>query len=193
MMETIVMYGDSETALNGWTDVLATTISSKYNVVNTAKPGQTSAWGLANLQSHVIDYHPSIVVFEFSMNDAVWLTLEQAASNTITIINELRSKDPGVSIYLSTNNEPSTAAIAATPQLANVDAYYQQYRGLAAAMNVGLIDNEPLWQAAGVVPADGFHPTLEQDIQVQIPNVIRVLGLAQQEHLNHQHEGGLLK
>jgi hypothetical protein len=189
MTETIVFYGDSETALNGWTTLIqqgASAAGADITIINTAVPGESSSWGLANLQANALAYHPNIVVFEFSMNDAVWWPLSQAASNTTAMIQQIQAT--GARAFISTNNEPTAAAIASTlaivpsPNLANVDAFYAQYRTIAAATGAGLIDNEPAWdnaQAANpaIVP-DGFHPTLTADVLVQIPNVMHALGLS---------------
>lgn len=202
---TVVMYGDSETQLNGWTGALASDLGPSYRVVNTALAGTTSSWGLENLRTHVLDYRPQVVVFEFSMNDAVWLTLDQAKANTVTIIDELRAEDPGVRIFLATNNEPSAAAVASTlakvpaSHLADVDAYYAQYRAVAAAEGVGLIDNEPAWRAAqaadpSIVP-DGFHPTYAADLQVEVPVELAAIQGVQVHpaygHLPAPHHGAL--
>lgn len=200
--ETIVMYGDSETQLNNWTTVLQNDVGAGYRVVNTALAGQTSGWGLANLDTHVLAYHPDIVVFEFNMNDAVWMSLAQSKANVVAIIDQIRAADPHAEIFLATNNEPTAAAVAntlatvPTSNLANVDAYYQQYRDIAQQMGVGLIDNEPNWQKAqaadpAIVP-DGFHPTLAADVQTEIPAVLAALGIPQHSFVSQYHGGVFL-
>lgn len=199
--ETIVMYGDSETQLNNWTAALQADVGPGYKIVNTALAGQDSDWGMANLETNVLACHPSIVVFEFSMNDAVRLTLSEAKSNTISIIERIEAADPGAQIFLATNNEPSAAAVASSQMLvpgsnlANVDAYYQQYRDIAHEMHIGLIDNEPLWQKAqaadSTIVPDGYHPTLAADMLYEVPTVLAALGIRPNHGLVTPHEFAL--
>ena len=181
MSKTIVFYGDSETAYFGWTDQVAADLGDRATVINTAMAGQTSAWGLANLQGHVLAYHPDVVFLEFSMNDATWLTLAQAAQNTIAMIDDIRAENPAAQIFLTTNNEPTATAVTANPAVGNVDAYYQQYRQIAAEMHVGLVDMNPGWQIIEryypAAMSDGYHPTLAADLAYEVPAVEMALSL----------------
>jgi lysophospholipase L1-like esterase len=204
---TVVTYGDSETAKFGWTDVLQADLGSRYTVVNTALSGQTSAWGLANLQANVLshlptDGSPAVVTLEFSMNDAVWMTLAQARANTVAMVQEILAYDPSARVFLVTNDEPSAAAVAGsvaavpTSNLADVDAYYAQYRQIALQTGAGLIDLEPTWAAAqaadpSIVP-DGYHPTLAADVQYEVPAFVHAIvgAVPHSTHGSLEHVGG---
>jgi acyl-CoA thioesterase I len=179
MTKTIVFYGDSETALFDWTDRVAADLGSSAKVINTAAPGQDSEWGLANLQERVLKYHPDVVFFEFSMNDAVAFTPDQAKNYTMEIVAEIKAANPHTRIFLETGVEPLFSVPGANPKQANVDAYYQGYRDVSHQAGVGLVDENPGWRILEhFVPwimYNGSHPGIIADLAFEVPMVEQAL------------------
>lgn len=134
------------------------------------KQSMTSAWGLANIQN-VINCRPRVAVFEFSFNDTPSMTLAEATANTEAIIRAIRNGSPGTRVMMQTMNP----AIGLS-YMARLADYYESYRRIARAQNVGLIDNYPLWGASSSTEIpDGGHPTYAALERVLIPNVVAAL------------------
>lgn len=83
---TVLFYGDSVTSGDDvtcqtnvppytplWTEMFVANLERRYGskvtMIDTALGGSDTAWGLKNLQTHVIDYKPDLAVIGFGNND----------------------------------------------------------------------------------------------------------------------------
>ncbi|MBQ5840751.1 MAG: SGNH/GDSL hydrolase family protein, partial [Clostridia bacterium] len=81
---------------------------AKINAVNTAKGGQTTQWGLANVEENVNKYNPDLVVLAFGMNDGSRkYTTGVYKANTEQIINAVRAKHPDCEFLLVATHLPN--------------------------------------------------------------------------------------
>lgn len=143
-------------------------------------PGQASDWGLANAD-RVSALKPDLVIIEFAINDADlrhWMGLDASRANTIALIRRLRRESPGARIMLMTTHPVSGWKWMQRPQLGQ---YYRQYREIAAAERIALIDGERGWLALpgsareNALP-DGVHPLPAVFADAVVPEARKALG-----------------
>lgn len=193
--QTVVTYGTSLTEAGAWVPMLQAWFDEHHKgrvtVVNGAKSGQNSAWGLANVQKQVVDKHPDLVFVEFAINDSVLrfnITPAQARTNLDGILTAIRAGNPRVEIVLMTMN----AAIDTDgksngtnrPKLAD---YYANYTACAAAQKLPLVDNYPAWLALAEHDSkkfvsyapDGLHPNATGLKAITWPNIEALLTAAE--------------
>ena len=121
----VVYYGDSVTVgkeargvnkiapnMPRWADMVTARLEeltgAKINAVNTAKGGQTTQWGLANVEENVNKYNPDLVVLAFGMNDGSRkYTTGVYKANTEQIINAVRAKHPDCEFLLVATHLPN--------------------------------------------------------------------------------------
>jgi lysophospholipase L1-like esterase len=187
----VVVYGTSLTANGSWVGSMNSWLSTKYpgllTVVNSGLSGKNSAEGLAQLQTKVLAHQPDTVFIEFAMNDAFLysdgtpqLTVAQARTNLLSMIDAIKSQNPAAEVILQTMNtvwdSPAGSNASATLR-PNLAAYYQMYREVAAERGLLLIDHHPNWAALqqenlatfqGYVP-DGVHPVSQGIAKVVLP------------------------
>lgn len=176
----VVVYGTSLTASGSWVSQMQAWLAANYlgsmTLVNSGLSGKNSAEGVAQLNSKVLAHQPDTVFIEFAMNDAFLysdgtpqLSVAQARTNLITMINAIQAQNPKVEIILQTMNSvwdsPAGSNQSATLR-PNLPAYYQMYRDVATERKLLLIDHYPNWLALQTnapgtfqtdVP-DGVHP-----------------------------------
>lgn len=147
--------------------------SSTVRLYNFGIPGGYTSDGLANVQK-VADLRPRVVLVEFTMNDCL-ISQATAQANTISLLNQLKSKSPGSDIFLLILNKVVGSSPSATSR-SNLPAFNQMYRDLAASQNVGLIDTYSAWGPAGLsdIP-DGVHPTPEANRLYAVPGIAGTL------------------
>jgi lysophospholipase L1-like esterase len=187
----VVVYGTSLTANGAWVSQMNQWLSAKYpglmTVINSGLSGKNSAEGLAQLQAKVLTHLPDTVFIEFAINDAFLysdgtpqLSVQQAQANLNAMIDAIRAQNPQAEIILQTMNtvwnSPSGSNQSATLR-PNLAAYYEMYRGVAAARGLMLIDHQPAWVALqqgdlatfkSYVP-DGIHPVATGWSKVVLP------------------------
>lgn len=74
---------------------------AQISYANTAEGGQTSEWGLKNVQERLIDRAPDLLVLAFGMNDGTWFKDEGAFDGNIRgILNAVRETLPDTEIIL---------------------------------------------------------------------------------------------
>lgn len=99
-------YMNSEPYLPRWSELLTRSLQNAYpqadiSAVNTGLAGQTSAWGVENVQARVMDYHPDLVVLAFGMNDGTQnLNAAGFVSNIQEIMTEVQAANPDVEFIL---------------------------------------------------------------------------------------------
>ncbi|WP_299153996.1 SGNH/GDSL hydrolase family protein [uncultured Tateyamaria sp.] len=178
----IVAFGTSLTARSPWPDNLQTVLSTcrdaPVQVTRIAAPGAGSAWG-QSLVSDVIAAQPDVVLLEFAINDADILDgvpLSRARTQHDTILSGLGAALPEARIALMTMNPAFGLRGVVRPFL---NAHYQQYQALAVDHQIGLVDLYSRWRMAPREigrPADGLHPSPDQEAHIIIPTLAAALG-----------------
>ncbi|MCM2274113.1 MAG: SGNH/GDSL hydrolase family protein [Candidatus Didemnitutus sp.] len=196
--QTLVCYGTSLTAAReGWVAQSHALLKQRHGdlitIVNAAKGGENSTWGLAQLEGRVLVHRPDVVTIEFAMNDAARksaLTVAGARRNLETLIARLRAANPATRIILLTMN-PLGAAVLARPaehpfSRAELDAHYAMVREVAAEQGLVLVDHHAAWLRLRAespelfdrhVP-DGVHPDPEISRRLILPAMLRAFGVA---------------
>ncbi len=193
--QTVVTYGTSLTAAGAWVPLMQQWFDGKFpgqvTIINSGGPGQHSDWGAAQVESKVLAHAPNLVFVEFSYNDAhlrFQLTPEHCRKNLETILEKIQTKDPATAIVLQTMNAPwdppegKGMQDSATNRPA-LEAFNDNYRAVAKAQNLPLVDNYPDWVAIKetdfpryqtLVP-DGSHPNKFGSTEVTWKNVQALL------------------
>ena len=177
----IFLAGTSLTAYYDWPDLLAerleTSLDRPVRVSRVAKGGETSAWGLENIED-IVSQAPDIVLIEFAINDADLrhlISLKASIENHKRLIARLRRADPSIAIILVTMSPAYGLKRGLRPRLA---AYYDAYRQIAQDTDTGLIDLYPRWLAYDArrqaIP-DGVHPTEAASSRLIVPTVASYL------------------
>jgi lysophospholipase L1-like esterase len=146
-------------------------------LTNSGGSGMCSIWGVQSLDGMVLNFKPDVVFIEFGMNDAhekFKLSVEEARKNLETMIARIREKLPGCQIILLTMNPATGNGGKSRPAL---DAYYDNYRQVAAARKLALVDIHAVWKKLletdratfGKYVPDGVHPTPEGTEKVILP------------------------
>jgi lysophospholipase L1-like esterase len=174
--QAVVVYGTSLTIKGAWVGAVKRYFDDLYpdkvTLVNAAKAGMTSDWGVANLQERVLANNPDLVFVEFSMNDAATksnITLEKSAANLDSMVKALRAHNPDVDIVLQTMNpawDPSTGEKKPASERPQLAEYYEVYRHYAQEHKLPLVDNYPNWLGIQqkdqakfqTMVSDGLHP-----------------------------------
>jgi acyl-CoA thioesterase-1 len=189
----IVIYGTSLSKSGAWVPQLQQALEARFpglvKVTNSARGGQHSGWGAANVEAGVVAQQPDVVFIEFAINDAVTrfdLSLETVRRNVDTMLDRIAAAHPRCEIILQVMNPAVGKAEGDPSHRRNQDAYQQIYREAARSRRLRLIDHSVAWNRllaaegeAGFrrfVP-DGVHPNLEGWRQIVLPTLRRELGL----------------
>lgn len=186
--QTVVVYGTSLTHGGRWASATKAwfdkTYPGKVKFINSGGPGENSDWGLANLQTKVLDFYPDLVFVEFSYNDAhqkFQMPVERGAANLQKIVEGIRSRNPDATVVLQTMNVGWDApngkgSLSIRP---NLEVFNDNYRNLARAQNLPLLDHYTAWKTLKetepekyqrYIP-DGTHPVAEGSLAVTWPTV----------------------
>ncbi len=143
----IVCFGDSITGAyyhtggqRAWCDMLGLAVQRVYpqarlEMVNAGISGNTTAAGLARIETDVIAKRPHLVVVMFGMNDVARLPLDDFVANLSTIIR--RSQAAGAAVILCTPNAVYENSGRPMAKLAELS---QRVRKLAKEQNLSLAD-----------------------------------------------------
>lgn len=181
--QTVVTYGTSLTAGGAWVNqmraVLETNFPGRVKVINSAKGGMWSAWGVTNLDERVIAKAPDVVIIEFAINDAFLqykTSPEDARRNLENMIDRIQKARPSCEVILMTMNPPIGVHLERRPR---IDDYYAVYREVAKKRSLVLVDHHRNWQkvlAEGEVAfkklvPDGIHPNAQGCERVILPEL----------------------
>ena len=197
--QTIVTYGTSLTAAGEWVTAMGAWLNGLFpgqvTIVNGGMGGRASNTGISNLQRSVIAKTPDAVFLEFAINDANTayaendpdrgITVEKSKANLSRMIDAIQLARPGAEIFVQTMNpawDPPSGNRAGSKR-AELAAYYEGYRRVAASRGVTLIDHFGNWtRIQATDPArfqallpDGIHPTSTASTTVTLPEIQRVL------------------
>jgi lysophospholipase L1-like esterase len=184
----IVVYGTSLTANSAWPAGLESTLRGEYgwklSVVNAARGGKDSRWGIANLDSRVIRQRPDTVFIEFAINDALAssrLGVSESMENLDRMIARIRGALPDCDVIVMVMNPPTGEALEKRPAIREYEA---GYRRVAARNSCRLISFSARWREIithdpaswqSHVP-DGLHPDAWAAREVILPYLLKKLG-----------------
>jgi acyl-CoA thioesterase I len=179
----VAALGTSLTARGAWVEALPAALEARIGrpvrVGNFGVSGATSRDGL-RLIDRVIAMQPDMVTIEFAINDAALhrrVSLEESTANLAAIIHRLRMGAAHARLYLMTMN-PAIGLRGLVRR--RLPKYHASYSTLAAAENIGFIDNLPAWHAlpanrlSAAIP-DGTHPLPEFSLEITLRNVVSAL------------------
>lgn len=178
----IAALGTSITASIPWTRVaegLSGALRGPVEVDVIAESGVTSRWGLRQME-RVISLEPDVVMIEFCMNDANWrrfVSREESRRNAHAMVKRLRTSLPRTAVTVVVTNPVHRLRGLMRPA---VRSYYGEYRALASAERIGLVDLAPAWDALSVqarreaIP-DGVHPSSEANDAIVAPALVAAL------------------
>lgn len=183
MQYDIGFYGTSLTWLNYFEPLLINKLQAAtgrfVRGYNMGIDGADSGQGVTSIYSATMP-RPSIVTFEFSMNDCASdrsISRATAIANNTSIINSLKAVVPASRIFAMTMN-PVINVGGISANRTTITNYYQDLRDLATSQGIGLIDNYPAWITYGVdttkIP-DGVHPIRSAFEAVTVPMMAAAL------------------
>jgi lysophospholipase L1-like esterase len=190
--QKIVLYGTSLTANGAWVSQLQTAVQGYYpglaTWVNSGGSGNASDWGLANLQTKVLDHNPDAVFIEFSMNDAattLGISRAQAVANLDAMVDAILAARPNCEIILQLMNPRDFQPGDSFDPRVDLELYQQDCRDYASANGLQYIDHMPAWRALldkgspayRVHVPDGVHPNADGYSLFMTPVLLHALGL----------------
>lgn len=178
----IVVLGTSLTSRSQWPDDVAEGVSrcrGGAGVTVVAAAGQGSAWAVQQVD-RIVDADPDVVLVELAVNDAALhrgVPLSRSRAIHERLLDDLDARLPQARVVLVTTNPVHGLRGAARPGLGS---YYDMYRRLALARDLGLVDLHARWLAGQAGPLrtalpDGLHPSAQADRDVTAPEVTAVL------------------
>jgi lysophospholipase L1-like esterase len=182
---SLVVLGTSLSARNPWPEGLRARLEACRGgpVVLTvvAAPGENSDWGRKQMAA-VLAAAPDLVLVEFTINDADLrdgVPLGRSRENHAAILADLAAARPGAVPVLVVLSPAIGLRGALRPFY---DRYRALYAQLAEAAGAGLVDLDPVWQAAlragdrrAILP-DGIHPTAAATARITLPPLAARLG-----------------
>ena len=193
--QTVIAFGTSLTEHGEWVNAVHQYFDKQFpglvTFINSGGSGQTSEWGVANVQPKVLAYKPDLVFVEFSVNDAATkhnISMDKSQANLDAIVKALRQQNPRVDIVLQTMNsawdspnEPSHKKYASDRP--HLEDYYAVYRKYAHDHNLPLVDNYPKWHELQHTDEakfekwlpEGLHPIPEASLAVTWQNIQALL------------------
>ncbi|MDR2028149.1 MAG: GDSL-type esterase/lipase family protein [Treponema sp.] len=133
-------------------------------VINAGVSGDTSAQGLARVESEVLANDPRIVIIELGANDVFQgIPITTTKENLQSIIDKVDNGNRKIYIAKFYTEAVARAVLAGNGisndamQTAVIKQYDDMYNTLVASNNVVLIEN--IWDGVwGIHMSDGFHP-----------------------------------
>ncbi|HEX9995533.1 MAG TPA: GDSL-type esterase/lipase family protein [Abditibacterium sp.] len=200
--QTLVVYGTSlsQHLAPILRDALAQNFGDKISVINAGLPAKASRSGLQQLDSRVLQQPVNALLLEFGINDAFTydnysddtldkgISIAESKANLEAMVDRVQQAQPQCEIVLQTMNPAYDSAhnedLAGTrrPHLAD---FYSNYRRVAMARGLKLIDHAAMWEELKrrdltrfetLIP-DGVHPTPLALRSVVVPFMLRVLGV----------------
>jgi len=158
----------------------ARTCQHELSVINGSRWGANSGWALRHFRDRALLHAPTLIVFEFAINDADIrnsISVAESENNLHRMIYLARQIDGECAIWLMTSHVPAGRHKTVRPAL---NDYYAMYRSLARQSNLGLIDLHQRW---GATPpddrylTDGIHTNALAAQEVILPFVLSQLKL----------------
>lgn len=179
----IVTFGTSLTARGGWQEPLRQALracrDSEVTIVNLAKSGMASDWGLTQIDK-VLAERPDVVLVEFAVNDAAldrFIWLKESGANMEEIVKRLKAGASRPAVYVMAMSPVSGMRGMIRPYLGQ---YEEVHADIARRFGDGFIDHRPAWAALSAdeidtAIADGTHPDRETAGRVMLPQLMQAL------------------
>lgn len=158
-------------------------------LVNAARWGSDSDWGLRKLGSRLLRHEPDAVLLEFSVNDADIrrnISTIRSRKNLLAIIQRIGEYNSSCDIVLMTMNPAFGRPLSYRPKL---EDYYGIYQEVAVAHSLILIDHYEHWKRLLMQQPetiehfqDGLHPDEVACEHVILPHVLQALAISALEH-----------
>ena len=188
---SIVTYGTSLTAGGGWVRQVEQSLERKFpgqvKIINAAKGGMNSDWGVKNLDERVLANKPDVVFIEFAVNDAVerfHIPVLHARRNLVSMIERIRRLNPKTEIILQVTNPVIDRPKGHDGYRPELEEMFAMVREVAKEQKTVLIDHEDAWKRelhAGLehyhelVP-DGLHPNDGAYARIITPVILSAIG-----------------
>jgi len=178
----ITVIGTSLTLHATWPEALAEALRAcsgrSVTLRRLARAGANAAWGRSAVAA-MADPPPDLAIIEFAINDADLLDgtgRKAAAEHTGAIVATLRAANPRIGIVLVTTNPVTGLHRLKRPLL---ERHYADYRRLAEALDLGLVDGRARWLGAGRDGMrDGVHPQPEAEAALVLAPILTVAAQA---------------
>lgn len=176
----IVAFGTSLTAIGGWQGPLQSSLAECLGqptaIVNIAKSGADSDWGVKAVE-RVVTERPDAVLIEFAVNDAAlhrFISLRRSRSNMREIIERLNAAETHPRVLVMAMNPVSGLRALIRPRLPD---FVQAHRQVAQELGARFIDHRPAWanftahELKAAIP-DTLHPLPNVAARVMVPTII---------------------
>ena len=180
----MVCYGTSLTEGTGWVKLLAKELP-EWHVVNLAKGGMNSNWGIDNIKT-VLRFKPKIVLMEWAINDSYVdcpyykpTSLLDSFRNVSKMIKLLGKKDiillgmnPPLNMFLSGRNPARVRP--------KYREYAEMHKKIAKDKSLRYIDITSVWDSLSTDDflyycPDGIHPNIRAAKDLIVPKILEVL------------------
>ncbi|PKL29796.1 MAG: lysophospholipase [Spirochaetae bacterium HGW-Spirochaetae-10] len=142
---TVVVYGTSLTERGAWPELMQAELHRRYkgriHLINGAMSGQTSKWGVMNIEDRVIQKRPDVLFIEFAINDAhrrFEIDVDDTRRNFRRMVQRVKKALPECEIILMTMSDAKGEA--EYNRQFRLHEYYQAVRDVAAENGLTLID-----------------------------------------------------
>jgi acyl-CoA thioesterase-1 len=191
-LQTVVTLGTSITSSGAWVGHLSESLKTNYHglatVLNSGASGMNSEWGVANINSLVLQKNPDTLFIEYSINDSVErfdITVDEARANLEYIINTTLANHPQCEIILMTMTPGDKYSQGHASYRKDIKDHYAMYRAVASERGFVVIDHYSSWIALQMNDVDQFnayvpdsiHPVAEGNAAVVSPVIIDTLGI----------------
>lgn len=176
----ILIYGDSLSAAyglparQGWGALLAQKLAPQYEVVNASISGETTAGGLARLDSTLQQHQPALVLLELGANDALrGLPLSEAEKNLGNMLKKINQS--GATPLLIGMLLPPNYGPVYTRKFS--DMYQrlakQHKTALMPFLMQGFADKADYFQADGIHPNALAQPLIAEQVLKQLQPLLK--------------------
>jgi acyl-CoA thioesterase-1 len=179
-------------------DALKARFGELVTIINSGMSGCASRSGLQEVKKRVLDHAPDALLMEFAVNDShtyfhspealdAGITLEESRVNLEEILDIVKVALPSCEVILQTMNPAWDSPQGNMPahNRPELENFYEQYREVAKARGLQLMDNYPFWleiqandptKFEHLIP-DGVHPTPEAIKSALVPHLLAQWGL----------------
>jgi acyl-CoA thioesterase-1 len=205
--QRVVVYGTSLSHTGAWVEQAKEAIQAAYpgllTLINAARSGENSRWGLAHVEESVVQLKPDAVFLEFTINDSVArfeISPAESRQNLENMLDHISSALPKCESILQIMNPVVGKPVGDYSHRRWQSEYQQIYRDVARERNLLLIDHTPAWEAVlargedefiKYVP-DGVHPDAQGYARMVTPTILSALGLDDREISRESKHGECL-
>ncbi len=187
MKKRMIIYGTSLSSGSGWSKMLQKRLPD-WKVINNAKGGMNSSWGMDNFGQKVLKYNPHVVLMEFAVNDAYikddyygTVGPDRSIQNIKFMIKKLK----WCKVFYMTMNPPLDMFIQGRNPAEDRPRWagkYATHRYVAEKAGAEVINITARWEALSTKKfldycPDGLHPNELGSKMITIPAILERLGL----------------